>query len=95
MVALTSIGKSFFMNQVTSKIWQALHSRTVWSVIVLALFNVLPHSGLSPEFVDLINGILVAVTGYFHINPNSVYIPAGSTAVQTSPTVVTVTKYLS
>ena len=79
------------MNKVTSKIVQALHSRTVWTVVVLALFNVLPHAGLSPELTDMINGILVLVAGYFHLNPNQVYIPAGYTATTTSPTTETIT----
>lgn len=73
-----------------SKILQALHSKTVWTVIVMALFNLIPQLNLDPGLKDLINGVLVLVAGYFHVNPNQVYAPAGSTVTQTSPTTVVV-----
>ncbi len=69
-----------------SKIIQALHSRTVWTVIVMMVFNLIPQLNIDQSLKDMVNGVLVLVAGYFHVNPNQIYAPAGSTVTQTSST---------
>jgi hypothetical protein len=80
----------------SSKLIQALHSRTVWTIAAMLIFNLLPSLNISPELKDLINAIFTAVAGYFHMNPSQVYAPAGSAVTQeTSNTVVVTTPTIS
>ena len=77
-----------------SKILQALHSKTVWTMIVGLVFNILvPQLNISPELRDLVNGVIVLVAGYFHINPVTAgqYSPAGVTPPVTPVVVDTTT----
>ena len=68
-------------------------SRTFYTLVVMCLFNILNVYGhlLPAGMSDLVNLMLTSVAAYFHVNPSSVYAPAGSTIVQTSPSVTTVT----
>lgn len=72
----------------SSKLIAVLHSRTFGTIVVMVLYNIFAQyqPGLSPQISDLINGILGVVAAYFHANPQSVTVPAGSTVTQVSPT---------
>jgi hypothetical protein len=52
-----------------SKLIQALHSRTLWTTLVMLIFNFIPQLNVDQALKDLINSILVLVIGYFHLNP--------------------------
>lgn len=63
----------------TSKLLQALHSRTVWATVVMLAFNFIPQLNINQPVKDLINSVLVLIIGYLHINPAipGQYSPAG------------------
>lgn len=67
----------------TSKFIQAIHSRTVWTLVVMIVYNVLDvyGKGLDPQMSTLVNLILGALVSYFHVNPQMVYTPAGTPPV--------------
>ena len=76
-----------------SKLIQALHSKTVWTTIIMLVFNVIPSLNIDQSFKDLINGVLVVLISYFHINPavQGMYTPAGVTPPVTPPVIVPTT----
>ena len=77
-----------------TKFGQLITSRTTWTLVVLLLVNVIPAvKNVFPNiaWLDTVNTLLVVVAGYFHINPSSVYAPAGSIVTQETPNTVSVT----
>lgn len=62
-----------------NKFTQALHSRTFWTVVIMVIFNAIPHIPLDQGLKDLITTILGLLATFFHVNPNVVYTPAGVT----------------
>ena len=73
-----------------SKIVQALHSKTVWTLVIGLIFNVLvPQLNISPALRDFVNALIVFIAGYFHINPTiqGMYTPAGVPAPATPPVI--------
>lgn len=58
-----------------SKLVQGLHSRTVGTLVIMILYNVLAVYGnaLSPQLSVLVNVVLGAVATYFHVNPAQNY----------------------
>lgn len=58
-----------------NKIYQALTSRTFWTVVLIVAVSAFPQvtKYLPSEAVDLINAILLALAGYFHVNPSKDY----------------------
>lgn len=76
-----------------SKIVQALHSKTVWTTVVMLIFNFIPSLNIDQALKDLINGVLVLVISYFHINPTTqgMLTPAGVPPPLTPPVIVPTT----
>ena len=77
-----------------SKIMQAFRSRTIWTMIVILLINIIPavrNSFPNTGWLETVNTLLLLVAGYFKINPTQVYAPAGSTIIAETPTTTVVT----
>lgn len=51
----------------------ALHSRTVWTLIIMVAYNILTVYGktLSPDMNTLVNLVLGGVATYFRVNPST------------------------
>jgi hypothetical protein len=66
-----------------NKILLALHSRTIWTLVVMFVYNVLALYGhaLSPSLNTLVTAVLGLLVGYFKLNPGQVY------PISTTPTV--------
>ena len=57
-----------------NKLSLLFNSRTFWTLLVGFVFNaIVPALNLSPELRDTVNGIIVIVAGYFHVNPSQNY----------------------
>lgn len=59
-----------------TKVLKALKSRTFWTAVVLLLVNIIPdikHAFPNAAWLDTVNGALVALIGYFHVNPSQDY----------------------
>lgn len=54
-----------------SKFLVALHSRTVWTIVLMVAYNVMSAFGqtLSPDLNVLVNAVLGALAAYFRVNP--------------------------
>jgi hypothetical protein len=68
-----------------SKFALALKSRTFWTVVVMLVFNLIPHLPVDQSVKDLVNGILTLLAAYFHVNPSQNYTPAQLTTIDTAP----------
>jgi hypothetical protein len=71
-----------------SKFALALKSRTLWTVVVMLVFNLIPHLPVDQSVKDLVNGILTLLAAYFHVNPSQNYnaIVPNSTIIDGTPT---------
>jgi hypothetical protein len=61
------------MNKILEKINTALHSRTVWTIVVLFIINGIKgvQNLLPPEWLPAINLILSFLAIYFRVNPQA------------------------
>jgi hypothetical protein len=57
-----------------SKWIQALHSKTVWTIILLVAYNILAAYGsaLSPQLNVLVNAVLGALAAYFRVTATNI-----------------------
>ena len=68
-----------------NKFAMALKSRTLWTVIVMLVINLIPHLPASQDLKDLINGALALLITYFHLNPSQNYNPPVLTTIDGTP----------
>jgi hypothetical protein len=68
-----------------SKFALALRSRTFWTVVVMLVFNLIPHLPVDQSVKDLVNGILTLLAAYFHVNPSQNYNAPALTIIDTAP----------
>lgn len=65
------------MNAFLNSLMLLLKSRTFWTLVATALFNILTQSvtmlQLDPTTAVVVNTILLALASYFHINPSQSY----------------------
>lgn len=56
--------------------WSIWKSRTFWSTVVLAVYNILVAAGsiyVSPILTDGVNVLGLVLISYFHVNPSQQY----------------------
>ena len=68
-----------------NKVMLALKSRTFWTVIVMLVFNLIPHLPVDQSVKDLVNSILTLLVAYFHLNPSQDYTTPTLTTIDTAP----------
>lgn len=75
-----------------NKWFQAFHSRTsgvlVFQFVTNAVSILATH--IQPDLLLLINLALSSLAIYFHLNPNQIYTPTGSTVTDVTPDTVMV-----
>jgi uncharacterized protein with HEPN domain len=77
-----------------NKFIQALKSRTIWTMVVILLINIIPavrNSFPNTGWLETVNTVLLIIAGYFKINPTQIYAPAGSTVTAETPNTTVIT----
>ena len=69
-----------------SKFALALKRRTIWTVVVMLVFNLIPHLQIDQSLKDLINGVLTMLVAYFKLNPTQSYTPPQLPTIDGTPT---------